>query len=67
MPRLEAYYHDGNTDSQASTRKDVKNAENLTERIRGRMGNNEQIKEIRQENWLNPNNPHLWDGDTEDF
>ncbi len=67
MPRLEAYYHDGNTDSQATNRKEVANATNLTERIRNRMGNNEQIKEIRQKNWLNPNNPHLWSGDTEDF
>ncbi len=67
MPRLEAYYHDGNTDEQATNRKDVANAERLTERIKDRMGNDEKIKEIRQKNWLNPNNPHLWDGDTEDF
>jgi hypothetical protein len=66
MPRLEAYYHDGNTGQESTVRKDVTAATNLTENIRNRMGNNEQIKEVRQRLWLNENNPHLWDGDIDD-
>ena len=66
MPRLEAYYHDGNSsssenDAPHSTRKDVKDATNLVQKIR--MGTGEQIKEQRQIQWMNADNPHLWDGD----
>ena len=63
MPRLEAYYHDGNTgkDEPHSNRTDVKAANKLTDKIR--MGTGEQIKAQRQKQWMNINNPALWDGD----
>ncbi len=66
MPRLEAYYHDGNTGNESTDRKDVANAEKLTSAIRQRMGNNEQITELRQQIHLSPENPMLWDGEVDE-
>ena len=63
MPRLEAYYHDGMPEN---TRKEVKDATNLVEKLKNRITNSAQLLELRQKLWLNPDNPALWDGDEDD-
>lgn len=60
--RLEDYYHVGN--DFLTNRADTISAEKLVEKIR--MGDNKQIKEIKQKQWLSPENPALWTGDFDD-
>ena len=61
MARLEEFYHKGN---ELTTRTDVKEAEKIVEKLK--MGTGDQVKELRQRQYLQPENPLLWNGEFDD-